>query len=173
MSDTTKELVKEIDTDNYILKLEDFRDPEWIKPFKFYTIQFKSVASAIKHLDRAGKSGEDIVKALINSVIAARMRTKAKFKLLTEGSPNLDEIQKRKTEGNYLLIDQKEAEEFSPGEREPDSDSGLHKQYRLNLKKAQEAKAAGDIETAKKFFATAKEYWDELQAKALKAFELE
>lgn len=166
MSDTT--MPAKIDAENYVLELESFRDPPWMQPFRFYILQFKNVEGALKTLDRAGKSGEDTVKALINSVLAARMRTKAKMRVADE-----IEAKKRVEKNELLLIDEKEAAEFIPGEREPDSESGLHKQYQLNLKKAKEAKAAGDNESAQKFLEIAKGHWTELQERALKAFSLD
>lgn len=180
-----KPIVKEKDIGNgVILKLESFtEDTSKLKGFVFNRVKFKTAKDAADHFTRiskGGKSGDEIICAMVNSNLSARMRSQATqtflaavrrikddnetkmAELMAElTDEELDTIRK---ECNNILISEEDALEYTPGEREVSAVSGLRKQKDDLLKavkklkeEAVKLKEAGKADESNKAVAMAKE----------------
>lgn len=141
---TEKDLtVVKIPKGNAKMVLKSIDDGTW-KGFNFYVAQFDSVENAIEHFtaqSQNAKDGNEIVLDIVNSAMAARMRSRANSKLIPpakiDGKPITVEgkeafIEERKSwlldVDKKVLVTLEDAYEYVPGEREVDSLSGLIRQ---------------------------------------------
>lgn len=125
------------------MTLKSIDEGTW-KGFVFYVAQFDSVDAAIEHFtaqSQNAKDGDEIVLDIINSAMAARMRSRANSKLIPpakiDGKPITVEgkeafIEERKSwlldPEKKVLVTIDDAYQYVPGEREVDSLSGLIRQ---------------------------------------------
>jgi hypothetical protein len=132
-----------IDKGDVVLKLDSITDGQW-KGFRFYVPAVKSVEAAIRHFtaqSQGGKDGEEIITGLINSALAARSRSRANSKLTCPNKIDGKEVSSAQKEQfilerlawlddpeKCLLVNETDAFEYVPGEREVDSISGLIRQ---------------------------------------------
>lgn len=173
--------VKEKDVGNgVILKVESFTEKESkLYGFSFNRVKFKTAKDAADHFTRiskGGKSGDEIICAMVNSNLSARMRSQAtqtflakvkKIKDDDEAKPidlTDEELDTIRNECNGVLISEEDALEYTPGEREVSAVSGLRKQKDDLLKavkklkeEAIKHKESGKADESQKAIALAKE----------------
>lgn len=146
---TKKPEVKEKDMGNgVILKSESFTEKGTkMYGFEFSRVKFKTAQDAANHFTRistTGKSGDEIVCALVNNALSARMRSQATQAFLAKVRKTKDdtetkmselmetltdeEIDQIRKDCNNILISEEDALEYTPGEREVSAVSGLRKQ---------------------------------------------
>ena len=143
--EAAKPEVNERDIGNGVrLKVESFTEKESkLYGFKFNRVKFITAKDAADHFTRiskGGKSGDEVICAMVNSNLSARMRSQAtqiflskvkKIKDDDDAKPidltdeELDTIRK---ECNNVLISEEDALEYTPGERDVSAISGLRKQ---------------------------------------------
>lgn len=146
-----------------VLKLEKFSEKESpMYGFQFWRKKFLTAAECANHftlISKGGKSGDEIVCSMVNSALAARMRSQAtqafisavrKIKEDTETKigdlmkeltdEELDQIKK---DTSLILITEEDATEYTPGEREVSAVSGLRKQKDDLLKAIKKLKEEG------------------------------
>lgn len=116
--------------------------------FEFWFPQFETSAQGLSKLQdfltknsATGKDGATTVVALINSAIKGRVRNLANSRLMVNGKLMEEGKLAEKLEKNPCLYTLEEANEYSPGEREIESVSGLERQLsklKNNILKAKE-----------------------------------
>ena len=132
------------------------------KGFKFWSKNYKTLKDAIEHftkLSAGGKPGEALVLGLVNAALDFRLRSRANAKLTY--TPKKDDAPDAKDKFTQekkawlkdpeksVVINQEDADEYVPGERDVNALSGLIKQKTDLIKAIKLAKEAGNIEEAK------------------------
>lgn len=133
--------------------------------FKYWAVSFLNLAAALSHLGAAsktGKTGEDIVLALLNDSMEAKARSRASNRLMVpdkvDGKETTPEwktnfIKERQSwigdEVKEVLFSPDEAYSFVPGERETNSLAGLLRLKTELGKNAKKLYSAGDKAGAK------------------------
>lgn len=142
-----------LDKENYVLELKEFSEGN-NKGFRFWDISFKSLKAAVDHFTTnsvKGEKGEDVILTLVNSAMAFRLRSQATGRLAPPndkgqgGMSNTEKLARLNAGGEQLvIISEREAETYVPGQREVESISGLLKAKQAVAKQITTAKAQGN-----------------------------
>lgn len=156
-AESTDSTTLKLDKGSLFLTLQSITEGQW-KGFSFFVPEFKTLDGAISHFtekSQNGKDGEEVILGIVNSALANRMRSRANSKLVVpnkiDGKPitvasRAAFLETRKSWLNdpvkSILVNEEDALNYVPGEREVDSLSGLIRQKDSILKVIKEKKTA-------------------------------